>query len=193
MSSCRALFVAIVSLSGVALFAAEQTLPSIPEDFPRFVVPGQEREMDSLRRLFWLHYQPAGPLIPLWDEWMPMSTLWPALGSGQELESLRLRWAAALAGRVMNAEGYVHTHQHDGLAHAEGWPFPLWTQAGGIGWHFRGTGIAGYDAPLVTPDGWVLSRARNGNIGQKGWEIELSEPRAVVQTPGFAMESRIAP
>jgi hypothetical protein len=25
-----------------------------------------------------LHYQPAGPLIPLWDEWMPMATLWPA-------------------------------------------------------------------------------------------------------------------
>ena len=47
----------------------------------------------------------------------------------------------------MNAEGYVHTQQHDGPAHAEGWPFPLWMQAGGIGWHFRGTGVPGYDAP----------------------------------------------
>lgn len=149
--------------------------------------------MDSLRQLFWLHYQPAGPLIPLWDEWMPMSTLWPALGSGRELQSMRLRWAAALAGRVINAEGYVHTHQHDGLAHAEGWPFPLWTQAGGIGWHFRGTGIAGYDAPLVTADGWTLSCARNGNIGPKGWELELREPRAVAQTPRFSIEARISP
>ena len=51
---------------------------SVPDDFPRFVVPGHEREMSLLRELYWLHDQPAGPLIPLWDEWMPMSTLWPA-------------------------------------------------------------------------------------------------------------------
>ena len=149
--------------------------------------------MDSLRRLFWLHYQPAGPLIPLWDEWLPMSTLWPALGSGRELEAMRIRWAGALASRGMNAEGYVHTHQHDGLAHAEGWPFPLWTQAGGIGWHFRGTGIGGYDAPPATAAGWKLTRARGGEIGPKGWEIELAEPRALAQTPGFSLDARIAP
>ena len=83
MLSSRALIVAILSLLGVTSSAAELARPSIPEDFPRFVVPGQEKEMDSLRRLFWLHYQPAGPLIPLWDEWMPMSTLWPAMGSGR--------------------------------------------------------------------------------------------------------------
>jgi hypothetical protein len=120
--------VALIFPLAVASFAAEPAVPQIPGDFPRFLVPGHEKEMESLRRLFWLHYQPAGPLIPLWDEWMPMSALWPAMGSGRELESMRVRWAAALAGRAMNAEGYVHTHQHDGLAHAEGWPFPLWTQ-----------------------------------------------------------------
>jgi len=49
-----------------------------PEDFPRFIVPSHDAEMRSLRALFWLHYENAGPLIPLWDEWMPMSTLWPA-------------------------------------------------------------------------------------------------------------------
>ncbi|MBN1347223.1 MAG: hypothetical protein JXQ73_31315, partial [Phycisphaerae bacterium] len=145
------LAVAMVSLTSALSVAAEPNKPApIPDEFPCFVVPGHDKEMDSLRRLFWLHYKPAGPLIPLWDEWMPMSTLWPALGKGRELESMRLRWAGALAGRGMNTEGYVHTHQHDGLAHAEGWPFPLWTQAGGIGWHFRGTGIKGYDAPPAT-------------------------------------------
>jgi len=184
---------AILSLSGVSSLVAVAAPVSVPDDFPRFVVPGHDGEMDSLRRLFWLHYQPAGPLIPLWDEWMPKSTLWPAVGSGRELGSMRRRWAAALASRGMNAEGYVHTHQHDGLAHAEGWPFPLWTQAGGIGWHFRGTGIAGYDAPSATAEGWQLTRARGGSIGPKGWEIELTEPRAVAQTPGFSKESRIAP
>lgn len=97
---------------------------SIPDDFPRFIVPGYEKDMSLLRELFWLHYQPAGPLITLWDEWMPMSTLWPARGEGPQLDAMRGRWAGALAGRGINAEGYVHTHQHDGPAHAEGWPFP---------------------------------------------------------------------
>lgn len=165
----------------------------VPEDFPRFVVPGQQQAMDSLRQLFWLHYQPAGPLIPLWDEWMPMATLWPAVGNGRELESMRLRWAAALASRGMNDEGYILTHQHDGLAHAEGWPFPLWTQAGGNGWHFRGTGVAGYDAPPATPDGWRLTRAVGAGVGDKGWELELTHPAAEIDTPPCSFDARIAP
>lgn len=149
--------------------------------------------MASLRRLFWLHYEPAGPLITLWDEWMPKSTLWPARGTGRDLGAMRARWAAALAGRGMNAEGYVHTHQHDGPAHAEGWPFPLWTQAGGIGWHFRGTGVPGYEGPVATPDGWNLTRARDGSVGDKGWEIELTEPSAQATAPGFSIPARAAP
>jgi len=165
----------------------------VPDDFPRFVVPGHEKPMQCLRELYWLHYQPAGPLITLWDEWMPMSTLWPARGSGAELGKMRGRWASALASRVINAEGYVNTHQHDGPAHAEGWPFPLWTQAGGIGWHFRGTGVAGYDAPRATPDGWVVTRAKGGEVNEKGWGIELTEPKAHAQSPAFEMPARNGP
>ena len=165
----------------------------VPEDFPRFVVPGQERPMQSLRELYWLHYQPAGPLIPLWDEWMPMATLWPARGSGVELEKMRGRWVSALAGRGLSPEGYIHTHQHDGLAHAEGWPFPLWTQAGGLGWHFRGTGVSGYDAPRATPDGWSVTRAKAGEVNDKGWVIELTEAQALAQTPAFAVTARSGP
>ncbi len=166
---------------------------AVPEDFPRFIVPGQEKTMDSLRRLFWLHYQPAGPLIPLWDEWMPLATLWPARGQGKELDHLRNRWASALASRDLNAEGYIDTHQHDGLAHAEGWPFPLWTQAGGIGWHFRGTGIPGYDGPPAKADGWQLVRGRSEGLGEKGWEIELAEPDAQAIAPAFSVAARVAP
>jgi hypothetical protein len=72
---------------------------SIPGDFPQFVVSGHEKEMSLLRELYWLHYQPAGPLITLWDEWMPMSTLWPARGEGPQLDGMRGRWASALARR----------------------------------------------------------------------------------------------
>jgi len=179
-------------------FAHAQETPvrkpmAVPDDFPVFAVPGQEAAMQWLRELYWLHYQPAGPLITLWDEWMPMSTLWPARGSGAELEAMRGRWAAALASRAINAEGYVHTHQHDGLGHAEGWPFPLWTQAGGLGWHFRGTGIAGYDGPRATPEGWVLTRATGGEVNEKGWAIELVEPKAMAQSPSFELPARNGP
>jgi len=193
--SSRALRIFAALSAGCASLQAAQpaSAPGVPDDFPRFVVPGCEKEMDSLRRLFWLHYQPAGPLIPLWDEWMPMSTLWPARGNGPVRQSMRNRWAAALAGRAMNAEGYVHAHQHDGLAHAEGWPFPLWTQAGGIGWHFRGTGVPGYDGPPATPEGFELAGATDRGLGRKGWIIELTAPNASVRTPAFAVPARIAP
>jgi hypothetical protein len=180
----------------LAAFAATFSVAQpaqVPEDFPRFVVPGHEKQMDSLRQLFWLHYAPAGPLISLWDEWMPMSTLWPARGSGRDLEAMRIRWAAALAGRGINAEGYVHTHQHDGLAHAEGWPFPLWMQAGGLGWHFRGTGVGGYDAPTVTPEGCKLTGASDGGINDKGWLVELTDAGATIQTPPFSVPARVGP
>jgi len=183
-----------IILFSIPMAASEPTKgPSVPDDFPRFIVPGHEKLMDSLRQLFWLHYEPAGPLIPLWDEWMPMSTLWPAMEVTRDLQSMRKRWAEALAARGMNEEGYVHTHQHDGLAHSEGWPFPLWTQAGGMGWHFRGTGIPGYDAPLTSPEGWVLEGATGSEVGEKGWNLSLNQPGAFIQTPPFSVEARIAP
>lgn len=149
--------------------------------------------MESLRALYWLHYEPAGPLIALWDEWMPNATLWPARGEGAQLNAMRERWARALASRPMNEEGYIHTQQHDGLGHAEGWPFPLWTQAGGIGWHFRGTGVAGYDAPLATPDEWKLERATGAAVSDKGWPIDLTASNASIRTPAIAVDARLAP
>lgn len=165
----------------------------VPDDFPQFIIPGYEKQMESLRALYWLHYEPGGPLIALWDEWMPMSTLWPARGSGAQFEEMRGRWAAALSSRIMNTEGYIRTQQHDGPAHAEGWPFPRWMEAGGIGWHFRGTGVQGYDAPLVTPEGWTVTGGRSGEVNDKGWIVELTEPHATAQSPAFSMEAGKAP
>ncbi|HPO17518.1 MAG TPA: hypothetical protein PLI09_29060 [Candidatus Hydrogenedentes bacterium] len=175
------------------LFITTANAASVPEDFPRFVVPGQEKELESLRTLFWRHYEPGGPLIPLWDEWMPMSTLWPATGPEAPPESMAGRWARALADRIFDGEGYVHTQQHDGPAHAEGWPFPRWMEAGGIGWHFRGTGISGYDAPPATPEGWTGIGGRGGEVNDKGWIVDLTEPGATLQPPSFKMEAKNAP
>jgi hypothetical protein len=164
-----------------------------PEDFPRFIVPGHERLTESIRNLFWLHYEPARPLIPLWDAWLPQATLWPARGEGAELGAMRRRWADALASRRMGADGYVHTEQHDGPAHAEGWPFPFWTHAGGVGWHFAPIGIPGYEAPLAKPDGWQLTSATSGEVGERGWRIKLDAAQARMQTPAFSIAARQSP
>ena len=119
--------------------------------------------MDSLRKLFWLHYATSGPRIALWDEWLPNATLWPARGEGAQLDAMRQRWARALTGRVMDADGYIETQQHDGPAHAGGWPFPTWMQAGGIGWQFRPLGVpAAYEPPLTTPEKWKLRGGERG-------------------------------
>jgi hypothetical protein len=171
---------------------AKPDLP-IPDDFPRFIVTGHQDLMETMRELFWLHYQPAGPMIPLWDEWLPMSTLWPAREAGPELRAMRRKWAEALASRIFTDEGYVQTQQHDGPAHAEGWPFPLWQQAGGIGWHFAGTGVAGYDAPRATPEGWQLTGAQGEAVNERGWPIELGAAGATASPPAFAIEAKASP
>jgi hypothetical protein len=136
-----------------------------PNDFPAFLVPGHDQEITPLRALFWLHYAHARPLAPLWDEWLPNATLWPAhdASTATNRQSMRGRWASALAARTMTDDGYIATQQHDGPSHADGWPFPGWNIAGGVGWHFRGTGIPGYDVPTTTPpDYWTLVGGKRG-------------------------------
>jgi hypothetical protein len=166
---------------------------SVPDYFPRFVVPGYEREMNSLRALFWLHYAPAGPLGPSWGEWMSLGTLWPACDANPHSPAMRQRWAKALAAHTLNAEGYVHTQQHDGPAHAEGWPFPQWHESGGIGWHFRGTGVSGYEPPPAAPEGWTVIGGQGGPVGEKGWSLLLDQPSATAQMPPFSVEAANAP
>jgi len=66
-------------------------------------------------------------------------------------------------------------------------------EAGGIGWHFRGTGVPGYDAPPATPKGWTLTRASGTQVGEKGWELDLTEPRAQIASPPIALSAGAAP
>jgi hypothetical protein len=185
----RGVFNVIVCFYCVAGMGQSGKLISVPDDFPCFLVPGYEKEMESLRKLYYQQYQITGPAIPLWDEWLPMSTLWPAIGEADKLEEMRNRWKKALSSRFFNAEGYVVTEQHDGLAHSEGWPFPLWTQGGGVGWHFRSTGIPVYDGPVVTPEGWVVTGGKAGIVNPQGWEVELTSHDAKIQSPAFSIEA----
>jgi len=163
----------------------------VPRDFPRFVVPGREREMDGLRQLFHLHYAGAGPKATLWDGWLAKASLWPATSSRA---ALRAAWRGALLGRKIDAEGYVSTHQHRGLAHNNGWPFPLWTQIGGKGWHFATVGQP-FGVPRSTAsDGWTLDGCRDLGVDPKrGWRVEIQADDATLTTPPMKVDSIVAP
>lgn len=177
--------------------AQGQTPPAIPDDFPRFIVPGQEQAMENLRQLFYLHYTPSGPMATLWDEWLSSPTLWPAVETDHKMDSMRERWAAALSGRGMDAEGYVFTHQHASISHQEGWPFPFWKQGSPAtwGWHFALPGMAkawtGTDPK--TQEGWQIHGGTDKGIANDTWNIDLTEPVASVTTPPLVFEADNSP
>ncbi len=144
----------------LAVFVA--ALAQIPADFPTFVVPGHEREMESLRALFALHHPGAGPKATLWDAWLPAPAIWPATADGARFIE---EWKAALAAREIDADGYVATHQHPSIAHPQGWPFPFWNQGGGVGWHWSFEDTVGppwRTNTLATSEGLVLDVMERG-------------------------------
>src|SRR4051812_42051888 len=161
---------------------------AMPDDFPRFIVPGHQREMDTLRALFWHHYQRPGPFCTIWDQWIPEAVLWPATS---RRGAIAAAWAATLLTRPIDDDGYVATQQHDGPAHAQGWPFPRWYEGGGVGWHFAPIGVAGYDAPRIAkPDEWTLHGATGGAVDAKaGRHVRIDAPRAVLQPPPFTLDA----
>lgn len=158
----------------------------IPEDFPRFVVPGHEAEMDSVRRLFWLHYPGSGPKATLWDDWLPAPSLWPGVESQNMRESFQEQWSAVLSGRLFDDEGYVATHQHASIAHPLGWPFPFWRQGKHTwGWHFSLAGVpeGWHGTEERTQEQWTLVNGSDEGIRDQAWHIRLSAPDTTITTP----------
>jgi hypothetical protein len=174
----------LLSISAYASIRAAD----IPDDFPRFIVPGHQREMDALRALFWQHYQKPGPFCTIWDQWIPEAVLWPATSKRDQIAN---GWAHALLTRPIDDDGYVATQQHDGPAHAQGWPFPRWYDGGGAGWHFAPIGVAGYDAPRIAkPDEWRLDGATGGAVDPKtGWHTNPTAPRVVFTPPAINVDA----
>src|SRR3974390_3840010 len=80
--------------------AALPACAAVPEDFPRFQVPGHEAEMSTARELFWLHYPGAGPKATLWDEWLPDASLWPAVSTDNKADAMRQAWDTNLRTRI---------------------------------------------------------------------------------------------
>lgn len=151
------------ALCGIALLGVrcEAQIEPVPKEFPRFEVPGHEREMDDLRAMYWLHYTGAAPKSTMWDEWLPEPALWPAISDAAGNPVMRPLWKRELSARIIDAEGYVSTHQHHSLGHPLGWPFPFWNQGQGWGWHFSFQDTAPQNAQSLlngttaTPSNWL--------------------------------------
>jgi len=67
--------------------------------FPNFIVPGFEKEMNTLRDLFILHYPGASPKATLWDPWLAFSSLWPDSDYSYLIKS---KWRKAPLGKKIS-------------------------------------------------------------------------------------------
>ena len=187
----------LIGVVGIASARAADSPPQPPEDFPHFIVPGFDQEMSSLRDLYWEHYARGGPMATLWDEWLSGPTLWPAVATDDRMDKLRKRWRDALRGRVIDAEGYVATHQHASIAHQQGWPFPFWGQGGpgAWGWHFSLAGVPKdwHNTSVKSQDGWTVTNGHDLGVDDLAWKIELSAARTAIQAPPVNIDVLQAP
>jgi hypothetical protein len=163
-----------------------------PDGFPRFIVPGHEREMALLRALFFTHYSSVRVLGAFNMHWVTESVVWPALASYNGL-SQRDWTRDMLAARKLNPDGYVSCHQHPGLGHLDGWPFPAWWQSGGFGWHF-----VPHVVPMFSP--WLTNASVAVAHGiatvqcdtTNGWQARATGPLATIELPPMAVRALVS-
>ncbi len=173
--------------------------PAPRDDFPRFIVPGQEAAMARLQEMFLLHHRGAFTNCTLWDAWLPHATLWAATGDQPKAEPARSRYRGVFLARPIDAEGYISMQQHRGLAHSEGWPFPTFKQAKGFGWYFstahEAYGVGLYDLkPLTSTDGWEIKGAEVAGFSrERGLDLRATADGVTVTTPPFLCGTLSAP
>ncbi len=162
--------------------------------FPKFIVPGFEKEMNILRDLFIHHYPDSNPKSTLWDSWLAFSSLWPNSNYNSFMKS---QWRKILLERKISDDGYVACAMAGGLAHDDGWPLPLSHQMNGKSWCFSLSGgnygaIHGVFQTTNIVD-WSLQNAMNEGINQEtGWNI-LLDKNAAITSPEFKCDTYVAP
>ncbi len=182
------------------------------ENFPRFIVPGCEPAMAALNAMHRLHYPPAwldyphrdptAGLCTLWDEWLPGPCLWADTAGllvcdGKSGIAPRLKHS--FLNKFIDAEGYVATHQHEGIGHLHGWPFPYWIGSpGAVGAHFSAAGTASSVLPEGAPvakstAGWTLAGAEDRGLGAEGWQFTLTAAQATVTVSIGVIVPRVSP
>ena len=188
----------------------DQAVPA--ENFPRFIVPGREEAMAALNALHRLHFppawldyphrDPAAGLCTLWDEWLPGPCLWADTAGllvcgGKAGIAVRLK--NSFLHKFIDAEGYVSTHQHEGIGHVHGWPFPYWIGSpGAVGAHFSDAGtrssVLPEGAPVArTTAGWTLAGAEDRGLGTDGWRFTLTAAHATVTVALGVINPRVSP
>ncbi|MCL2517209.1 MAG: hypothetical protein FWF15_01475, partial [Oscillospiraceae bacterium] len=160
---------------------------TIPEDFPRFIAPGFQRELDELRELYWTHYQRSGPTATFEDEWLPRPQLWPATNHENRMHRIRTLWRNSLTNKGMDDEGYVFTHQHQSIAHQHGWPFPFWREdyPGTWGWHFNLKDVmpGWYLTSEKTQEGFITYSVTDNGIDDGCWNLSIKSAEAWIEPP----------
>jgi len=180
--------------------------------FPRFAAPGQETTMASLNAMHRLHYppvwldyphrDPAAGLCTLWDEWLTGPCLWADLGEERVCDgkvSITQRLKNSFLNKIIDPEGYVATHQHEGIGHVLGWPFPYWVNnVGAAGVHFSDAGtrsaVLPKGAPVTAkPEGWKRAGVQDRGMSELGWTFTLIAPDASVEPPLGAFDAEQSP
>lgn len=162
-----------------------------------FEIAGHPEATARLNAMFQLHYGPRTDCT-LWDPWMPRASLWEAAAPDGNARAMREYYRNVLLSRRIDDEGYVATQQHRGLAHADGWPFPIWQQARGAGWHYSLAHDA-YAVGLGTPltkslDGWDQTGLRLEKIDpERGAILTITQPDATLTTPPFQVSFLSSP
>lgn len=181
-------------------------------DFPKVSAPGFDKEMAALNAMHRLHYPPKWldyphqdpneGLCTLWDEWLTGPCLWADIGDLRVCNpqvGITQRIKTAFLNKIIDEEGYVATHQHEGIGHVLGWPFPYWVNnAGADGIHFSNQGtqsaVLQKGAPVSTRvDGWTLERVIDRGLAAEGWRFSLVAAEASVTTPPLRIESFQSP
>ena len=196
---------------------AQDLVPNVPKEFPRFHFAGHDQEARLLGRYLWHHFSTRlGNNHVLFNkEYLTTADLWMAGAvDRQRNKPIQQVHREDILRMRMDDEGYVHTHQHFSHAHEHGWPFPIWTQAGrgpdevrGItaGWHFQDDGpgwVWGYLRGWKRSEyygegatnGWLLHNVRSLGIADGKWQLEATGPSPTITTPaGIEIDAFNAP
>ena len=185
----------LMTTAAMAQAGTMSAMPPIDESFPSFRVEGHEDAMASLRHLYWLHYRHAGPKSTMWEDWLSNPALWPA--TPEQVDTFRTAWRQSSQNRRISPEGYVATHQHNSIAHPDGWPFPFWRQGEGWGYHFVAPHNLHVHWHHVSPmpiDPWTHEGVEPGEVGEDGWRLTLTAPHAwMAIEEGVAFDSFESP
>jgi len=174
------------------------TQQRIPENFPTFAVPGFETEMDRMRQILFGHYRMDLSKLPTFNlQWLAPAAIWAGLDARPADSWTRASLRARLLSMRVMPDGYVSCHQHEGLGHSEGWPFPIYTQSGGAGWMFSTAGLLyGPELgvfPATSVADWTFRRATAASLDVTGGlRLELTGDDAAMTSPTINVDPQAA-